>query len=352
MEAKENDYPINSSTTDKYFLLEKEINENSSPFEIKVSNNPKKIRSTVSYIIGLINKGSSDHVSIKATGQAISKAVRIAEIVKRKIFDLHQFNKISNLEVQDVYIPEEEGLDEVILKKKISIFEIVLQRKVSEADRKNIGYQPPLDHSQVRAQNQGNRRYRSRIMGEQPQNQPPPPPMKQVKVRNRKTEEPKQPTFYEKNERSHFRGRGATRRAPPNEHREPFHPQNQQNYPGPTQPPRNHHPPQNPYSQHQQHQHQHLHPPPRQQHNEHRQPPHPDQTTHHAPRQPPMPRQPQGEYTGRRPEGGNLNQEWPNPARARGSVNPGVFKVRGGREPQPSGHRSRLGGEPEYVRQK
>ena len=211
---QEVDFPTNSNTTDKYFLLEKDIFEGNSPFTVRVSNNPKKIRATVNYILGLLARGGSDLVSIKATGQAISKAVRVAEIVKRKVFDLHQVNSISNMEVQDVYIPEEEGLDEVIVKKKISILEISLRKNADDQTRSSAGYQPPIDRSKVQTQD-ARKGFRPRIMGGRAPSQNE-APVKQVRVRERRTEPPQNATFFERNDRGHFRGRGGARRPPPN----------------------------------------------------------------------------------------------------------------------------------------
>lgn len=254
---QEVDFPTNSSTTDKYFLLEKDIFESNSPFTVRVSNNPKKIRATVNYILGLLARGGSDSVSIKATGQAISKAVRVAEIVKRKVLDLHQVNSISNMEVQDVYIPEEEGLDEVVVKKKISILEISLRKNANDQIKGNAGYQPPIDRSKVQTQD-ARRGFRPRIMGGRapPQNEA---PVKQVRVRERRTEPPQSATFFERNDRGHFRGRGGARRPPPNfaqnfeaRHREEREHRNPKEVTDP-RPPREYRDPREPYGERRDH---------------------------------------------------------------------------------------------------
>lgn len=49
-------------------------------------------------------------ITIRGMGRAISKAVTVAEIVKRRIVGLHQITSIDRVEINDVYEPTEEGL--------------------------------------------------------------------------------------------------------------------------------------------------------------------------------------------------------------------------------------------------
>ncbi len=48
-------------------------------------------------------------------GRAINKTVTIAEIIKRRIPNLHQITEISSTDITDVYEPLEEGLDTYVL---------------------------------------------------------------------------------------------------------------------------------------------------------------------------------------------------------------------------------------------
>ncbi|GLJ27836.1 hypothetical protein SUGI_0546300 [Cryptomeria japonica] len=57
----------------------------------------------------LIERGAST-VVLKALGNAISKAVTVAEIVKRRIPNLHHNTTISSTTVTDNWEPLEEGL--------------------------------------------------------------------------------------------------------------------------------------------------------------------------------------------------------------------------------------------------
>jgi DNA-binding protein len=45
------------------------------------------------------------NLNIRATGNAIVKALILIEIVKRRVGDLHQINKIDSTEIVDEYEP-------------------------------------------------------------------------------------------------------------------------------------------------------------------------------------------------------------------------------------------------------
>lgn len=210
----ENDYLVATTTTDKYYLLEKDVLENLSPNDIKISNNMKKIRPTVTYITSQFGKDDIKSVNIKATGQAISKAVKVAENVKRSVPDLHQQNKIYNIEVTDVYIPEEEGLDEVTITKKISVLEITLYKQVTEEIKKTIGYQPPIDRSKVKS-SRPKQNFRPRLMGNTPtEKDSGPQKVMRVRQRARPQHDGENRDHFPRQERGPFRGRGRPERGP------------------------------------------------------------------------------------------------------------------------------------------
>ena len=66
-------------------------------------------------VIEIFNTSKADHVEISSIGGAISKAVKIAEIVRHTVPGLHQVIKIETLAIKDEYEPIEEGLDPLIL---------------------------------------------------------------------------------------------------------------------------------------------------------------------------------------------------------------------------------------------
>lgn len=130
-----------SSTLDKYSRISK--NQGSiKDSEIRVkSDNPTRVY--VGYTIDMLEK--FDTITVKATGNAIPKAVNVIEVIKRKIPGLHQVNKVKNVEVEDTYEPLEEGLDTVVIKRHLSLLEVTLTKKEKEVDTKDPGYQEPLD---------------------------------------------------------------------------------------------------------------------------------------------------------------------------------------------------------------
>ncbi|KAI9914499.1 hypothetical protein PsorP6_008259 [Peronosclerospora sorghi] len=86
-------------------------------------------------------------VVLKAMGNAISKAVTVAEILKHRVAKLHMVTRISSIETVDVYDPLEEGLDRIETKRKIP--SISIQLSLDELDRDDPGYQSPIPADQV-----------------------------------------------------------------------------------------------------------------------------------------------------------------------------------------------------------
>merc|ERR1711957_548838 len=87
-------------------------------------------------------------VVIKASGNATTKAVTAAEVIKRRFKGLHQITSLSSQEVVDEYEPLEEGLDNVTETRNISVLKIVLSKDALDTSDK--GYQPPLPESEVK----------------------------------------------------------------------------------------------------------------------------------------------------------------------------------------------------------
>jgi DNA-binding protein len=55
--------------------------------------------------------GSDETIVIKGVSNAVQSAVNLAELVKHRVKNLHQINKISNITIVDEYEPLVEGLD-------------------------------------------------------------------------------------------------------------------------------------------------------------------------------------------------------------------------------------------------
>merc|ERR1712019_243432 len=76
-----------------------------------------------------------------------TKAVTLAEVVKRRFKGLHQIAGLSTTEIVDEYEPIEEGLDKVTETRTLSCIEIKLSKEALDTSDK--GYQAPLPESEV-----------------------------------------------------------------------------------------------------------------------------------------------------------------------------------------------------------
>eukprot|EP00252_Welwitschia_mirabilis_P024851 TRINITY_DN7541_c0_g1_i1.p1 TRINITY_DN7541_c0_g1~~TRINITY_DN7541_c0_g1_i1.p1 ORF type:complete len:149 (+),score=20.10 TRINITY_DN7541_c0_g1_i1:307-753(+) len=100
------------------------------------------IRNYVNYASVLLQDSSTPEIVLKAMGQAINKAVAVAEIIKRRIPGLHQITSISSSSITDVWEPIEEGLLPLETKRQVSMITITLS--LEALDTKAVGYQAPL----------------------------------------------------------------------------------------------------------------------------------------------------------------------------------------------------------------
>lgn len=83
-------------------------------------------------------------VTIKAAERLIEKALWVAEVLRRKVADLHQIITINETKIVDVYMPREEGLVKVEQERFLTVIEVVLTRTPTEEQKKAPGYQAPL----------------------------------------------------------------------------------------------------------------------------------------------------------------------------------------------------------------
>merc|ERR1712039_1040707 len=95
----------------------------------------------------LFNEMEKSYLTITATGNALTKAVTSAEVIKRRFKGLHQITKLSTQEIVDEYEPLEEGLDKVTDTRSVPCVEIKLSKE--PLDKADAGYQEPIDESLV-----------------------------------------------------------------------------------------------------------------------------------------------------------------------------------------------------------
>ncbi|XP_047309175.1 protein argonaute 18-like isoform X4 [Impatiens glandulifera] len=118
------------------------INEN----EIRITTQGL-VRNYISYASSLLQEKRGREIVFKAMGQAISKSVAVAEIIKRNNPHLHQDTSISSVSITDVFEPIEEGLQTVEQTRHVSMISITLSQK--ELNINSPGYQAPSQFEQT-----------------------------------------------------------------------------------------------------------------------------------------------------------------------------------------------------------
>eukprot|EP00923_Selenidium_pygospionis_P031269 GHVN01055460.1.p1 GENE.GHVN01055460.1~~GHVN01055460.1.p1 ORF type:complete len:373 (-),score=66.81 GHVN01055460.1:465-1583(-) len=122
--------------------------------EIRVTSQGR-LQNYISYASKIFHETDPEknnhRVVIKATGNAIARAVSLAEVLKRRIPGLHQETTCGSTTITDVYEPLEgtEGLEKVTQQRMVSSIELLLTKEVSEVNLSAPGYQEPLDPSLV-----------------------------------------------------------------------------------------------------------------------------------------------------------------------------------------------------------
>lgn len=106
------------------------------------------------YALKVLQAEEQSSLTIKATGNAIAKAVTLAELVKRRIVGVHQVTKCGSTTITDEYEPVEQGLDKVKQNRTVSFIEIIIGKKESDVDKNDPGYQPPIDEALVKPANE------------------------------------------------------------------------------------------------------------------------------------------------------------------------------------------------------
>ena len=100
-----------------------------------------KVSSYLGYAFRILNKSEHRSLTIRATGNAIVKALILIELVKRRIGDLHQLNTIHSMTIEDEYKPNVEGQEEETVDKMKQV------RRVTALDCELS--KDPLDSSKV-----------------------------------------------------------------------------------------------------------------------------------------------------------------------------------------------------------
>ncbi|XP_068654456.1 uncharacterized protein [Aristolochia californica] len=107
------------------------------------------IRNYISYATSLLQEKRVREIVLKAMGQAISKTVAIAEIIKKKIPGLHQDTTISSTSITDVWEPIEEGLVPLEMTRHVSMISISLSTKELNKNSPGISNRRNTNNSSI-----------------------------------------------------------------------------------------------------------------------------------------------------------------------------------------------------------
>ncbi len=65
------------------------------------------------------------------------------ELIKCRVGDLHQINKIYSKEISEEYEPEEEGQENTFVKRRVTCLDCILSK--DPLDTTDVGYQEPIE---------------------------------------------------------------------------------------------------------------------------------------------------------------------------------------------------------------
>jgi len=103
-----------------------------------------KIKSYLGYAFRILNKTDYRQLKIKATGNAIVKALILVELIKKKVgeihnYDLHQSNVIYSMEIVSFEESKIEGMEAIESRRRVAAMDTILSK--DPLDESEPGYQ-------------------------------------------------------------------------------------------------------------------------------------------------------------------------------------------------------------------
>lgn len=103
-----------------------------------------KIKSYLGYAFRILNKTDYRSLKIKATGNAIVKALILVELIKKKVgeirnYELHQCNQIYSMEIITYEESKIEGMDKIESRRRVTAMDTILSK--DPLDENEPGYQ-------------------------------------------------------------------------------------------------------------------------------------------------------------------------------------------------------------------
>ncbi len=106
------------------------------------------VSSYINYATKLVNEEGRKQFVVAGTGTALENTVRVSEVIKRSFPMVHQLTTIGVREFKEQYESKEEGSDNVEVTRVVPYMEITFSLN-DDLDKKNPGYQAPIDQSLV-----------------------------------------------------------------------------------------------------------------------------------------------------------------------------------------------------------
>jgi len=100
-----------------------------------------KIKNLLGFAIKKFKEPEIKQLTWNGSGQAVAKAISCAEIMKRKIKDLHQINKVRYHRIEEFWEPKLDDLERLKVNRDIPAITILLSKE--ELDSTLPGYQAP-----------------------------------------------------------------------------------------------------------------------------------------------------------------------------------------------------------------
>jgi len=132
-----------------YIRLPKLKIANSEPNQIINIKSTGSAKKYIAYGAKLLINEKFSQISLKASGNAINKALITADVLMNKIKGLARINEIKSEEIEDEYQEKNSEKEVIKIKKNLAILEIFLSNK-DTLDKSHYGYQPPLQNEKIK----------------------------------------------------------------------------------------------------------------------------------------------------------------------------------------------------------
>ena len=107
------------------------------------------VSSYINYASKLVNEEGKKKIVIAGTGTALENAVRVAEILKRSLPNVHQQTVIGVREYNEQYEAKDNEKEIIEVKRTVPYIEVTFSLQ-DDLDKQHSGYQAPIDQALVK----------------------------------------------------------------------------------------------------------------------------------------------------------------------------------------------------------